>query len=125
MLLRRLPGLYAVCQLEEMPALDWQQDGFVSLSRTAAEISLVCPVAMLDETYRGKIEDGWTVMQLDGSFAFDLVGILAGISKALADAGVGIFAISTFDTDYILVKDESWQRARQALLAAAYQVEEV
>jgi hypothetical protein len=66
--------------------------------------------------------DGWRAFRVAGTLDFSLVGILAALSKTLADAGVGIFAISTFDTDYILTKAEDFDRALAALRAAGHDV---
>lgn len=67
---------------------------------------------------------GWACYKVEGPLEFSLVGILAGIARALADAGLPIFALSTFDTDYILVKREQVQAAWEALISAGYSVNE-
>jgi hypothetical protein len=65
-------------------------------------------------------EDGWRAMRVVGTLDFSLTGILSGIATALADAKIGIFAVSTYDTDYILVKQENLDRAVEALKEAGY-----
>ena len=67
-------------------------------------------------------EDGWRALRFEGSLEFSLIGILAHISKVLADGGVGIFAISTFNTDYILTRSECFERAVGLLRAAGFEI---
>lgn len=93
---------------------------FFAITRTADELSLVLPNSIAIEIDRN--ERGWVCFKVDGPLQFELVGVLAGISSALAQAGVSIFALSTFDTDYILVKREQVEAAREALNSAGYQV---
>jgi len=93
--------------------------GFFCLARTENEISLVCetPFAPTDTIAR---EDGWAAFYIDAALDFSLVGILADISAALKAAGIPLFALSTFDTDYILVKRENFNAALNALSAAGW-----
>ena len=104
--LTQLPGRYAVARADaEAPVPPGVLDGpgFRTASRTDDELSVVAPEDAI--TGMDRVDTGWTVFKLHGPFAFDEVGIVAGLSKALADRDIGIFVISTFDTDYILVKD--------------------
>jgi len=91
---------------------------FYSLSRTEAELSLLVPETL--EISSEKCEPGWRALKVAGPLDFALTGILAGIATTLARAGISIFAISTFDTDYILVKNENLKAARDALTAAGH-----
>ena len=94
--------------------------GFTSVTRTADELSVVCAshaVAGGDQ-----VEPGWVSLQLVGPFPFSLTGILAAVLVPLADAGVGIFALSTFDTDHVLVKGDQLDAAIAALEAAGHEV---
>ena len=93
---------------------------FFAITRTDEELSLVLPAGIEIESENS--EAGWACFKVEGPLEFGLVGVLAGISSALAKAGVPIFALSTFDTDYILVKREQVQVARDALMSAGYQV---
>jgi len=116
-----LPGTFAVVRLPpdaELPegALSAQ---FRSATRTATELSLVCPDHAVPDGVRA--ETGWAVLALEGPFPFDLVGVLAAFLVPLAAAGVGIFAMSTFDTDYVLVKREKLDVAVGALTAAGHE----
>jgi hypothetical protein len=116
-----LPGSWAVVRFPpdvEVPAA-LLAPPFHSVTRTAAELSVVCPDGpLLPEGARA--ERGWAVLALEGPFPFDLVGILAAFLAPLAAAGVGIFAMSTFDTDYVLVKRERLEAALEALSAAGH-----
>ncbi len=91
---------------------------FLSITRTSDELSIVVPEDLVLSGTRQ--EAGWSCIKVLGPLDFSLTGILAGISKVLAEEGISIFAISTFDTDYILVKQETCDRAIQALEAAGY-----
>jgi hypothetical protein len=93
---------------------------FYSITRTGDELSLVLPESVKIEG--NKSDPGWACFKVEGPLDFGLVGILAGISSVLADAGVSIFALSTFDTDYILVKREQVEAAKEALVSAGYKV---
>lgn len=92
---------------------------FVFFSRTDHENSLVCPSDAISFPTLDR-EDGWCGMRIVGTLDFSLIGILAKISAVLAKAGVGIFAVSTFDTDYIFIKEENRAKAQTALTTAGY-----
>lgn len=114
------PGRYAVCRFgasEEVPA--WAMGGaFWSVTRGRGELSVVCEEAQVEAAER--VERGWRALRLEGPFAFDLCGVLASILVPLAEANVGIFALSTFDTDYVLIQEEALPRAVSALAAAGH-----
>lgn len=120
--LKLLPGHYSLCRLApdaELPA--WALDGaFFSITRTADELSVVCAAERVPPGVR--CEPGWRVLQLEGPFAFDLVGVLLAVLAPLAQAGVSIFALSTFDTDAVLVKESSLAQARTALESAGHRL---
>ena len=93
----------------------------MSITRTADEVSIVCPESVVPD---GVIaERGWRVLKLRGPFAFDDVGILASFAAPLAAAGISLFAVSTFDTDYILIKSAALPAALTALRAAGHVLE--
>ena len=96
---------------------------FTFASATDAERSLVCPVDAVPENTVAR-DDGWRAFRVCGTLDFSLIGILAGISRVLADAGIGIFAVSTYDTDYVLVKSGDFGRALDALCDAGYRIRE-
>ncbi len=120
--LNALPELLSVCRLNSVPAFPSQSHGFWSLTRTGDEISLVCPS---DEAPRDALrrEDGWRAFRVAGTLDFSLIGILAPLLQVLADAKVSVFALSTFDTDYVLVRDYAFSQAASALSAAGYPVD--
>ena len=118
-----LPGSYAVTQLSPEPSPpEWAfaSGGFASVTRTADELSIVCLAAVVPAGVRA--DGGWCCLKLKGPFAFDQVGILSSFAVPLAQAGVGIFAISTFDTDYMLVKESQRELAIRSLVSAGHSI---
>ena len=91
---------------------------FFAITRTEDELSIIVPETVEIESDRS--EPGWACFKVDGPLEFSLTGILAGIASVLADAKISIFALSTFDTDYILVKREQVEVAKEALKSAGY-----
>lgn len=118
--LKRLPYELSVCQVESLSGLDPQAD-FFFLGKTDEELSLVCPTQDVPASTVAR-EDGWKAFRIQGVLDFSLVGILAKIAGVLAENGISIFAVSTFNTDYVLVKAEKFDQAMQALRAAGYVV---
>ena len=111
----------AVCQLPaDAPVPEWAQAGeFFCLVGSHEELSIVCEERLVPEGVR--VERGWIALQLEGPFPFALTGVLASFLKPLAEAEIPIFAISTFDTDYVLVKRADVERTRKTLAAAGHQ----
>ena len=109
-----------VCKVESIQEIDMTSD-FFFIGKTDEEISLVCKTA---DTPRETIErdDGWKGFRIQGVLDFSLIGILSKISGILADNSIGIFAVSTFNTDYILVKAENFDRALSVLSAEGYTI---
>lgn len=93
---------------------------FFAATRTEDELSLVLPASVKIESERS--DPGWACFRVEGPLEFSLVGVMAGIAGSLAAASVPLFALSTFDTDYILVKRELVQTAEGSLTSAGYQV---
>lgn len=91
---------------------------FYSISKTEDELSIVCSSST--QLNAEKTEIDWSCIKVLGPLDFSLTGILADISAVLAEAEISIFAISTYDTDYILVKSEKLPGAKEALLASGY-----
>ena len=120
MTLRIIDEAFSICKVAEYEGIDLSSPYFFTGS-TDEEKSLVCPTRSAPANTVER-NDGWRAFRIDGTLDFSLVGILANISKVLADGGVGIFAISTFNTDYILTKSESFDRAIQLLQSAGYSV---
>lgn len=111
---------FSVCKVADYSLVNLD-DPFVFTGRTDEERSLVCPTASVPANATER-DDGWQAFRIGGVLDFSLIGILARISTCLAENGIGIFAISTFNTDYILTKAENFQRAIDALTAAGYKV---
>ena len=117
-----LPERLAVCRLTADAALpDWASPGdLLALVRTAEELSIVCTERYVPPEVRA--ERGWRVIQVQGPLEFSMVGVLASIAVPLARVGISIFVLSTFDTDYILVKEDALDRAVGALTQAGFLV---
>ncbi|MGH9443799.1 MAG: ACT domain-containing protein [Thermoanaerobaculia bacterium] len=115
-----VPGDYAVARLGPAePVLGGIESGrFFAVTRTEEELSIVCAQQAVPKGARA--ERGWALLKLRGPFAFDQVGVLASVLAPLAEAGVSIFAVSTFDTDYLLVKQDRLAAAVAALSSAGH-----
>ncbi len=119
--LRLLSDRFAVCRLaadDEIPQ-QLESSTFLSVTRTPTELSIVCSEA---PDPPGRVEPGWRCLVVDGTLEFDQVGILASLAQPLATSGVSIFVISTYDTDYLLVKEEKLEVALDALRAAGHHI---
>jgi hypothetical protein len=121
--LKLLDGQFAVCRLPAGSALPhWFAPGALShVSWTEEELSITCDEAHVPEGVQ--CERGWRSLMLRGPFAFELTGILAQVLQPLAQADVGIFAVSTFDTDYVMVKRAQLAIGLDALRAAGHRIE--
>ena len=117
-----LPGDYAICRLAPDAAdPPWARESHVSvIARTPDELSVLCSSEKVPPGT--KCEPGWRLFKFQGPFAFTQTGILAAVLNPLAEAAVGILAVSTFDTDYVLVKDTNLSRAQDVLVAAGHVV---
>jgi hypothetical protein len=112
-----------VCRLgpdAEIPQWALRGGGFVSVTRTADELSLVCAENVVPQDIR--CEPGWRIFEIDGPLDFAEIGILASVVQPLAEAAVSIFTISTYDTDYVMVKEQDVEKAVRALAAAGHRV---
>jgi uncharacterized protein len=113
---------YAVCRLDIIDKIpEWSTcGGFFSITRTSDELSIVCCEDYVADNI--KCEKGWRILKVEGPLEFSLTGILSAISTILASNGISIFAVSTYDTDFILVKDEDVDKSIQALTENGYEV---
>jgi hypothetical protein len=120
--LQLIPGEFAVCRLSASePTPSWAGSaGFSSVTRTADELSIICPAAQVPAGV--KHEAGWSLLKFQGPFAFTETGILAAVLAPLAAAKIGILATATFDTDYLMVKSAQLPEAQRALTAAGHTV---
>ncbi len=120
MKLKTLPYAFTVCRLADASQIDLNRD-FYFLARTDEELSLVCRTedAPANTAVR---DDGWRAFRIEGVLDFSLIGILSRLSAILAENEIGIFAVSTYNTDYILVKEENFERALQVLAEKGYTI---
>ncbi len=110
----------SVCKVTDISDIDLASD-FYFIGKTDEELSLVCktedtPIETLER------EDGWRGFRIQGVLDFSLIGILSRLSGILAEHNIGIFAISTYNTDYILLKEENFDRALEVLASEGYTV---
>ena len=119
---RILPGPYAVVRLNPDAAVPaWAANGeFTSITRTADELSVVCPTENLPSDVSSPHR--WAVLKLEGPFAFSLTGVLLSFIEPLSSNKVPIFAISTYDTDYVLVQEEYKATALAFLQKAGHEL---
>ena len=120
MKLKTLPCALTVCKLADASQIDLDRD-FYFLARTDEELSLVCRTEDTPANTTDR-DDGWRAFRIEGVLDFSLIGILSTISAILAENKIGIFAVSTYNTDYILVKEENFDRAMQVLGKKGYEV---
>ncbi len=121
--LARVAGAFAVARLApEAPIPPWAAGALTSITRTADELSIVCADAAVPADVRA--ERDFAAVRVAGTIDFAVVGLLATLTRALADSSVSVFALSTFDTDYLLIRTRDWPRARAALASVAVLVDE-
>ena len=118
-----LDDTFAVCRLPADAVVpDWAWMGEVAcVTRTRDELSIVCRDALVPEEVLR--EAGWRCLRVRGPLPFTLTGVFARIAQPLADAGISLFAVMTYDTDYVMVKDEVLRDAVSALISAGHTVE--
>lgn len=118
-----LPGQFAICRLAPNVAIpQWAiQSEVYSLTRTAGELSVVCDQRLVPEGVT--VERGWRGMQVKGPLDFSITGILAALAAPLAKAEISLFAISTFDTDYLLVRTAKFEQAIAVLRSAGFRID--
>lgn len=121
MKIRTIKHPFSVCKIKNLEEVD-VKDEFYFIGKTDEELSLVC---MTEHVPVNTIErdDGWKALKIQGILDFSLIGILANIATILADNKISIFAVSTYNTDYILTKIENYSKALEVLEQAGYQIE--
>ncbi|XGV98281.1 MAG: ACT domain-containing protein [Leptolyngbya sp. BL-A-14] len=119
-----LQELFAVCRFEPQSSIPvWSLQGFFSITRTADELSIVCPQSSVPLDARmNRFEGDWRCLKVEGPLDFALTGILVAIAAPLAIADISIFAISTYETDYVLVKQGDLDETIRVLSQAGHQV---
>jgi hypothetical protein len=118
--LKALPQAFAVCKLNDMTGVNLDAE-FCFFSRTDEELSFVCEEGCVPPN-TAACEKGWRAFRIQGVLDFSLIGILSKITTVLAENGVGIFAVSTYNTDYIFTKAEQFDFALELLRQAGYSV---
>ena len=118
--LQALPQAFTVCQISDLAGVDFSRE-FVFVAKTDAELSLVCETESVPQNTLAR-EDGWRAFRVQGVLEFSLVGILAELSGILAAADISIFAVSTYNTDYLLTRADVFDRALRLLADAGYAI---
>lgn len=118
--IKKIDHNFSVCQVEDYSLVNLNSE-YSFIGKTDEEKSLVC---ITDEVPANVIQrdDGWKAFRIHGVLDFSLIGILAKIAAALADNGISIFAVSTYNTDYVLMKRENYQKALDVLKALGYMI---
>lgn len=120
--MKLLKESFGVCRLNKNESIpEWsQKSDFFSITKTVDELSIVCSQDYIPRDI--KCEKDWRILKVEGPLDFSLIGILSSISTILAQKGISIFAVSTYDTDYILVKDKDISKAVDALSSERYEI---
>ena len=118
--LKKIEYDLTVCKVPDYKEIDLSKE-FFFIGKTDEEISIVCPTSETPQ-YTSTREDGWKAFRIQGILDFSLIGILSKISSILAENHIGIFAVSTYNTDYILVKEYDFENALKVLEAEGYKI---
>ncbi len=120
MKIKKIPQDFSVCQVEDYALVNLDSE-YCFIGKTDEEKSLVC---ITDEVPANVIQrdDGWKAFCIQGVLDFSLIGILSKIAEILADNNISIFAVSTYNTDYVLVKEENYQKGLEILETAGYEI---
>jgi hypothetical protein len=119
-----MPEKFAICRLTPENGIPrWALQGdFYSVTKGPGELSIVCPDRYVPEGV--KSERGWRALRFEGPLDIELTGVVASVAEPLANAGIPIFPLATYDTDYVFVKEEQVEAATQALTAFGHAVHE-
>lgn len=118
--LKKIEQRFAVCKIKDFSEVDFS-DQFLFIGKTEEELSLVCAEDKVPKNTL-KCDLGWKAFRIQGILEFSIVGVLSELSTLLAENKIGIFAVSTYNTDYILTKEENFERALKVLLSSGYQI---
>lgn len=121
MKMKRIDVDFTVCKVKDAANIDLTQE-YCFVGKTDEELSLVCATEFVPQETIER-DDGWKALRIEGVLDFSLIGILSKISTLLAENEIGIFAISTFNTDYILVKRENFSKAIGVMIEGGYEIE--
>ncbi len=120
MKLQKIKHDFSICKLNDLSLVDFT-DEFCFVGKTDEELSLVCITSHVPSNTLQR-EDGWKAFRVQGELEFSLIGILSTISTLLSKNGISIFAVSTYNTDYILTKTENFSKAVKILEEAGFQI---
>ena len=118
--LKRIHQDFSVCQVEDYSLVNFESE-YCFTGKTDEEKSLVCITSEVPSNAIRR-DDGWKAFRIQGVLDFSLIGILSKIATILADNAISIFAVSTYNTDYVLIKSENYQRGLKILKAAGYKI---
>ncbi|KAB8127385.1 ACT domain-containing protein [Gracilibacillus oryzae] len=124
MQLRKLSATFSIVKIDPSDNIpSWAvSDLFISITKTDEELSIVCPTDNVpDNAQVIAIEHDWKCIKIEGMLDFALTGILASLANPLADNNISIFAISTYNTDFLMVKSEVFEKAKEVLEAEGHQ----
>lgn len=120
MKIKKIPQDFSVCQVEDYSLVNLDSE-YCFIGKTEEEKSLVCITGEVPANVIRR-DDGWKAFCIQGVLDFSLIGILSKIAAILADNNISIFAVSTYNTDYVLVKEENYQKGLEILETAGYEV---
>lgn len=118
--IKRIEQDFSICKIKSVKVVNWE-DEFCFVGKTDEELSLVCSTEYIPRETIAR-EDGWKAFRIVGILDFSLIGILSNITTLLAEHGIGIFAVSTYNTDYILTKAEQYSKALNVMEQAGYRI---
>lgn len=118
--LKKIPHKFSVCKVTDYSMVDMESE-FVFTGRTDEELSLVCITEDVPDNTVER-DDGWKAFRLQGILDFSLIGILSKLSGILAENRIGIFAVSTYNTDYVFTKIENYNKALKVLEESGYTI---
>lgn len=121
MVLKKIPADLTVCKVQNYSQVNFEAP-FCFTGKTDEENSLVCRTEDVPENTTER-DDGWKAFRIEGVLDFSLIGILSKISGVLADNKIGIFAISTYNTDYVMTKKENFEKALEVLKESGYEIQ--
>jgi len=118
--IKRIAQEFSICKVSDISKIDFS-DEFCFVGKTDEELSLVCTAEHVPQD-TVECHGGWRAFRIEGTLDFSLIGILAKISAILADQGIGIFVISTYNTDYVLTSSDDYENALSALESEGYEI---
>ena len=122
MQIKKIYHNFSICQVEDYSLVNLEAD-YSFIAKTEEERSLVCITKEVPSNVIRR-DDGWKAFCVQGVLDFSLIGILSEISTILAEHGISIFAVSTYNTDYILIKDTNYEKALEVLRSSGYEIVE-